>query len=144
MTSYETIFNRFLRKIDDPELAVQLSENAEWVEEEFTGYLHSAVAKQLKVIESDTITFNDPEGDIEEDLSDFEIEILALGMLVEYLTPLVNRVSNMKMILGGKEEKFFSQASHMSELRSLLSDSEIRLRKLVRDHGYEYNSYIDT
>lgn len=144
MTSYETIFNRFLRKIDDPELAVQLSENAEWVEEEFTGYLHSAVAKQLKVIESDTITFNDPEGYIEEDLSDFEIEILALGMLVEYLTPLVNRVSNMKMILGGKEEKFFSQASHMSELRSLLSDSEIRLRKLVRDHGYEYNSYIDT
>ena len=144
MTSYETIFNRFLRKIDDPELAVQLSENAEWVEEEFTGYLHSAVAKQLKVIESDTITFYDPEGYIEEDLSDFEIEILALGMLVEYLTPLVNRVSNMKMILGGKEEKFFSQASHMSELRSLLSDSEIRLRKLVRDHGYEYNSYIDT
>lgn len=143
MTSYETIYNCFLRKIDDPELANQLDTNPEWIEEDFKGYLHSAVSKQLKVIETETITFNDEEEYIEEDLSDFEVEILALGMVVEWLTPIVRRTANLRQMFGGKEEKWFSQSSHLSELTSMLEESKLEIRKLVRDHGYEHNSYID-
>ncbi len=72
----------------------------------------------------------------------FVIEVFAQGMIIQWLEPKVKSILNVKQFFGGKEEKFYSQANHLNELRSLLSDANISLRKLLRDHGYIINSYI--
>ena len=74
----------------------------------------------------------------------FVIEVFAQGMIIQWLEPKSKINSKCKNnFFGGKEEKkFYSQANHLNELRSLLSDANISLRKLLRDHGYIINSYI--
>ena len=44
---------------------------------------------------------------------------------------------------GGKEQKFYSQANHLIEIKSMLKDCKTELRKMIRDRGYIYNSYIN-
>lgn len=141
-TSYEKIFNTFLRKINDVEFANQIQLNQEYAVDDMTGWLHSAVAK-IGRIEQSSITFDDDTQTIAEDLSDIDIEIYALGMKVEWLTPIVDSKLNLAQMFGGKEEKFYSQSSHLSQLQSMLANDKTEIRKLVRDYGYRHNSYID-
>lgn len=77
----------------------------------------------------------------DEDLN-FVIDIVATGMVVEWLEPQVNSVLNTAQMFSGKEEKFYSQSNHLSELRALLKDSEVKQRKMIRDRGYISNSYL--
>lgn len=104
MTSYETIFTRFLRKIDDVELARQIELYSDLAEEDMIGWLHSAVAR-IGCIEHESITLNDEDKCVEEDLSEIELEFYSLGMKVEWLTPIVESRVNLAQMFGGKEEK---------------------------------------
>lgn len=142
MTSYEKIFECSLRKIHDVELARQIEFNTELVTQDMIGWLHSAVAK-IGPMTHDAITFDDDAMTIEEDLSDIEIELYALGMNIEWLEPLVRRRANISQLFGGKEEKFFSQASHIQVLKDMLYDMEVRVLKIKRDYDYQHNDYID-
>lgn len=103
MTSYEKIFKSFLRKVSDAELANRLEFNTELAIDDMTGYLHSAVAKYN--VDDRVITFDDDNQVINEDLSDWEVEMYALGMRIEWLEPLVQARMNISQMFGGKEEK---------------------------------------
>lgn len=74
---------------------------------------------------------------------DFVIEILALGMVVSWLEPKVNSLENIYQVFGSKEEKFYSQSQHLKEIRALRDSIKNEQRKLIRDRGYMYNSYIE-
>lgn len=50
---------------------------------------------------------------------------------------------NVAQMFGGKEEKFYSQAAHIAELRALNLEAEKELRSMIRDRGYFHNSYLD-
>lgn len=141
MTSYEKIFKSFLRKVSDAELANRLEFNTELAIDDMTGYLHSAVAKYN--VDDRVITFDDDNQVINEDLSDWEVEMYALGMRIEWLEPLVQARMNISQMFGGKEEKFFSQATHLTAIRDMLNADKIEIRKLRRDYGYHHNSYIE-
>lgn len=141
MTSYEKIFKSFLRKISDAELANRIEFNTELAIEDMVGYLHSAVAKYN--IDDKTITLDDDNQVIEEDLSDWEIEMYALGMRIEWLEPLVQARMNFAQMIGGKEEKFYSQAAHLPAIKAVLDADKLEIRKLRRDYGYHHNSYIE-
>lgn len=141
MTSYEKIFKSFLRKVSDAELANRLEFNTELAIDDMTGYLHSAVAKYN--VDDRVITFDDDNQVINEDLSDWEVEMYALGMRIEWLEPLVQARMNISQMFGGKEEKFFSQATHLAAIRDMLNADKIEIRKLRRDYGYHHNSYIE-
>lgn len=70
------------------------------------------------------------------------MEVIATGMVVEWVTPQVNSVINTQQMFSGKEVNFYSQANHLAELQNLLKLSSSTLRKLIRDRGYYVNSYI--
>lgn len=72
----------------------------------------------------------------------FVSELLAKGMVVEWLEPQVKNVLFTKQFFGGKEEKFYAQANQLSQMQALLHDAKIELRKMIRDYGYLNNSYI--
>lgn len=74
---------------------------------------------------------------------DFIIEVVSSGMVIEWLEPQVKSVLNISQMFGGKEQKFYAQANHLNELKSMLKDCKTELRKMIRDRGYINNSYID-
>lgn len=150
MTSYETIFNAFLRKIDDVELANQIESDSQYVIEDMIGWLHSAVAK-LGNIDCDSLVLDDDAETMtaydtsnnEVDLSEFAIEAYSIGMQIEWLTPIVNRTTSLKQVFGGKEEKYYSQQQHLTAMIAMLNDAKQNLQRMIIDHGFKNNSYIN-
>lgn len=75
--------------------------------------------------------------------TDFVIEILAIGMCVEWLSPKVNSLTGIYQTYGSKEEKFYSESQHLKEIRALWDSWKNEQRKMIRDRGYIFNSYIE-
>lgn len=151
MTSitYENVFESFLGKIKDYDF---VNMNIDDVHGILTEYLHSVVSKPYVRRLFASIVLDDQVQDIEFTMShpvdpdadtDFVIEMLAKGVVVEWLKPQVRSKLNTIQMLGTKEEKFFSQAQHLTTLRELLTDTENEFRKEIRDRGYINNGYVD-
>lgn len=138
MTSYETIYNRFARKITDYDI-VELSDID--LEEMLLDYLHSAMAKFRK-ISTDLSKRDDTMRVFTDDLLDVEIEILACLMVVEWITPQLNSTQYTKQFFGGKDEKFFSQKNQIDGLRDMKKDMQLEAKKLRRDYIANNNSYL--
>lgn len=142
--SYQTIYSRFLAKIQDYSF-LSLSEDeaslsmAEW--------LHAACSKSYVRKLFDTFSLNDETesaayklyNSIDNDYdANFVAEVLVEGMMVEWLTPRVNSMEHVAQMFGGSEEKFYSQSSHLAEIKGLLRELQYNQRKLTRDFGYDY------
>lgn len=150
-SSYETIFNKFLGRVTDYDFltideAYLWEQVSEWVE-------NSIATPSLRVIfssitcdkETQTLTYTlrNSAGD---ELSDqlYVEKLFAMSFVIQWLEPTVKNKINLNQMYGGKEEKWFSQSSHISELRGVLEDTVVRLKKEIRDHDTIYNSYIGT
>lgn len=146
--SYDEIFSDFLGSVTDYELA---SINIDDMYGLMTEYLHKAlslsyVRRLFSSVEFDdtiqSFTFElDNQVDEAVDL-DFVKYILSKGMVIEWLKPQVRSKINIAQFFGGKEQKYYSQAQHLSELRGLLEDTQLEMRKAIRDRGYIYNPYL--
>ena len=139
MTSYDKIYNRALSKIEDPML-IQLPE--EDFENMLHGWLTSAIAKHRKC----THDLSDRDDELRQfnvDLTDIEQEILAILMVREWLAPQLNSVVLTSQVFGGKEEKFYAQANHLSELRELDEKLRLEAQQLSRDYTYMVSDYFD-
>lgn len=139
MTSYETIYNRALNKLEDPQLA-QLPE--EDLEEMLHGYLLSAIAKHRKC-EHDLSDRDEELKKFNSDLSDLEIEILSILMLREWISQRLHSVTTVLQTFSGKETSFYSQAAHIKELREMDDRLRLEAQQLSRDYTYESNEYFD-
>ena len=149
MLSYEKIFSRVRNKINDPK---ELSLNEEDLLEIYTERLHSAVGNvRIRKLFS-TLSLNDEAeeitwqlkktisgADVDEE-EEFIIELFTIAMVIEWLKPQVDNITYISMAIGGKEEKTLNNMhkANMERLKSL----EVQLSKMVRDHGYLYNDYL--
>lgn len=75
--------------------------------------------------------------------NEFIYEVLSNAMIYAWIEPKVNSITNIYQTFGTSDEKFYSQAAHLSELRGLRDDVEKRIRSLIRDRGYLNNNYLD-
>lgn len=132
MTSYQTIYNRALAKITDYELP-HLSDDD--LNDMLHDWLMASIAK-FRRCQSDLSQRDDELRTFLVDLLDEEIEILALLMTVEWLEPQINSMLVTGFFIGGKEEKYYSQANHLSELQALRDANRLEARKLMRDYTY--------
>lgn len=146
--SYEDIFSDFLGNVSDYQIA---SLNLSDAYELMTEYLHKVLRQSFVSDLFSSITCDDAIQKIFYELSfvinedsdrEFLIGVLSKGMVVEWLKPQVRNKTNLAQMFGGKEQKFFSQSSHLSELRSTLEDTRLELRKEIRDRSSLHNSYI--
>ena len=137
-TSYGTIYNRALSKLEDYDLA-QLPE--EDLERMLNGWMMSAIAKFRKC-QSDLKQRDEENKTFLIDLLDEEVEILAILIATEWLESQINSITLTKQFFGGKEEKWFSQSQHLSTLMALRDSNRLEARKLMRDVTYSYNSYL--
>ena len=146
MLSYSTLFSRVLNKINDPK-ELSLDEND--LLEIYTERLHSVVGKprvrrlfsSLSLddeIQEMTFTLNNSVD--EESDKDFVLEILSLGMAIEWLQPQVDSVIHTSVMIGGKEEK--KLLDNHKNMIDRLDSMKKEQNKIIRDYGYMYNSYI--
>jgi len=137
MTSYEVIYGRFLNSTTDFNLA-ELDDYT--LSEMLKGWLHTAIVKTRT---SGDMSCDDENEVFANDLSDLDIELLAMGMRLAWLDQALNSTENTLMFIGGKEEKFFSQANHINELRALRADTLREMQQLYTYSTYINNSYFD-
>ena len=146
MLSYSTLFSRVLNKINDPK---ELSLDESDLLEIYTERLHSVVGKprvrrlfsSLSLddeIQEMTFTLNNSVD--EESDRDFVLEILSLGMAIEWLQPQVDSVIHTSVMIGGKEEK--KLLDNHKNMIDRLDSMKKEQNKMIRDFGYMYNSYI--
>lgn len=133
MTSYETIYKRFLNKITSYKI-LELSESD--VHEMLLQWLSAAIPKfrrcktDLSQRDDELLIFNN-------DLLENEIEILSLLMVNEWLEPQINSELYVSQFYGGKEEKFYAQANQLDKLLSLKKSNHLEVQKLMRDFAYQ-------
>lgn len=138
-TPYEKVYNRFLQKITDFNL-MELDDYT--LNDMLKGWLSSAIVNTRKR-EHDLSLRDDEIQEFSEDLSELEIELLALGMKLAWIDQSLNSTELTLMMIGGKEEKYYSQASHLSELRGLRTDTMLEMQKLHNYNTYINNSYFN-
>ena len=139
-TPYEKIYNRFLQKISDFNLA-EVDDYS--FDEMMNSWLNSAVIRVRKC-QHDLSKRDDELQEFEEDLSDLEIELLALGMVDAWVTPMLNSTELTLQFVGGKEEKYYSQSQMLAELRNLKKENSLEMNRLHNYYTYTNNSYFDT
>ena len=149
MTStYEDIYSRFYLKIKDFDLAAQSEKLAK---EMMNGWMKSVLSKPYIRRLFDEIEIDDDVEEINFELKfpvsesedqDFVEEMIVLGMIEQWISPQYYSVLNSAQMFTNSEQKFYSQANHMSELKSMYHFAHNGLRKLIRDRGYIYNSYV--
>ena len=137
-TSYEEIYNLAANKITDPEIALLLPED---IEELFYGYLISAIPKFRKC-KNDLSNRDDELRQFNVDLLDVEKEILAILVVREWLQPQLYSALLTKQVFSDKEQKYYSQSSHLSELRALDETLKIDAQKLSRDYTYGNSEHL--
>ena len=147
MLSYSTLFSRVLNKINDPK-ELQLNEND--LLSIYTERLHSVVGKPRVRRLFSTLTLDDEIQEItftlnnsvdEDSDTDFVLEVLSLGMAIEWLQPQVDSVIHTSVMIGGKEEK--KLLDNHKNMIDRLDSMKKEQNKMIRDYGYMYNSYIN-
>lgn len=139
MTPYSAVFVKFLSKITDYDLPMFPEED---LEEMMCGWLMTAIVNFTRPV-SNLDDRDEENKQFNVELKNYEIEVLALYMVVAWLDQRINSVLLTNQMFSGKEEKHFSQAQHMKELKALRDATYTEARKLPRDYGYVASSYFD-
>lgn len=148
-SSYNEIYSRFLNKIRDYEFAGLPEPSAT---NQMREWLQSALSNTYVYRIFDTFSADDEIAEIEYTLKNpiddyidknFVEELLGNAMVVEWVEPRIKTTTLLnQMITNSKEQKFYAQANHLAQLRELKADTENKVRGMLRDKGYIYNSYI--
>ena len=150
MTSVYTddIYSMFLGYVKDNDLLVK----KEYIANEFMSewlkkaYSKPYVRRLFSSINCDeeSLSFELKQSSSDEDAdNDFVVDIMALGMVISWLSPIVRNKVNLSQLFTGKEQKFYSQSAHIEQLRGVLEDATLEQRRLIQDWGYIYNSYLE-
>lgn len=119
-TKFETIYSRFFSKVtDDMYMELDKNQTESMVEELFESALPWFEFPRVNIY-----NFNKEQKTYNIELSNEEINIIAIYMLVEWLTQQLVTVENARMKYSGSDFKFTSQANHMSKLLALKKDYE--------------------
>lgn len=148
-SSYNDIYSRFLNKIRDYDLAGLPEPNAT---EEMREWLQSTLSHSYIYRIFNSFSADDEIAEMEytlktpvDDYSDknFVDELLGNAMVAEWMDTKVNNTNLIHlMVTNSKEGKWFSQQQHIGQLRELRADSESKVRSMLRDKGFNYNSYL--
>ena len=137
-TPYEKVYGRFLNRTTDFNLG-DLDDHT--FGEMLKCWLQSAIVNTRT---SANLSDRDDENEVfNTDLSDRDIELLAMGMTMAWLEPAINSTELTLQFIGGKEEKYYSQANHLAELLELSEKTRVEMKRLHCYGTYTNNSYFD-
>lgn len=149
--NYDDIYSRFYTKVEAFDLVYE--DVSDEIIAEYMGiWLRSALSYPYIRRVFSTLSVDDDAEIITYEMkysiddftdTEFVTELLANGIIYFWVQPKVQSITNIVQNFGTTDGKYYSQAMHLSELRALLADTESRIRGLIRDRGYLYNTYLD-
>lgn len=147
--TYEEIYSRFYAKASAYDF---LDLDMETVNEMLQEWLSSVCSKPYTrrifksfIMERDIheIRF-EMKYTVDEDTDkEFLIEILAIGLILSWLEPKINNITLISQTYSSKEEKYYSEANHLKELRNLKDSLYKEQRSMIADRGCSWNTYLD-
>ena len=141
-TSYETIYSRFLKRIEDKDLP-NFSEYEQ--NQMMAGWLDTAIGyielDGLK-IKSDLSNRDNDLEEFADDLTNAEIEVVAMYMVAAWYEPKINSLEHTLVFIGSKDEKWTSQKEHLNMMTASRDKWKLEARKYFRNYGYKNNSYL--
>lgn len=148
-SSYNDIYSRFLNKIRDYEFAGLPEPSAT---NQMKEWLQSSLSHTYIYRIFDTFSADDEIAEIEYTLKssvddyhdkNFVEELLSSQMVYEWISPKVKTTTLLNhMMTNSKEEKFYSQGSHLGQVKEIQDDAYNKVRALLSDKGYIYNPYL--
>ena len=137
-TPYEKVYGRFLARTTDFNLG---NMDDYTFNETLKEWLQSAI---VNVRTSTNLSDRDDENEVfNNDLSDRDVQLLAMGMTMAWLEPTINSTELTLQFIGGKEEKYYSQANHLAELLDLQEKTRVEMKRLHCYGTYTNNSYFN-
>lgn len=146
MTSeFDEIYSRFYLRVKDYETS-GLEEKL--VKQMLLGYLKSTLSKPMVRRLFQSVTLDEDVEEVEYELRnsldedsdrDFVEEVLALGMVSEWVSPRYHSTLLTSQLISNSEQKWYNQKDHMGEMKNMYQKSQTDLRKLIRDYGYSYS-----
>lgn len=146
--TYEDIFSDFLGSIKDYDFASLTMQNAytdmtEWLNKAYKKPLVRSLFSESQMDnEIETLTFKMKSSTSDDVDKDFVCDILAKGMVVEWLSPQVRNKLLTAQFFGGKEQKFFAQRNQLDGVRELYNETKREQRALIGERDGINNSYL--
>lgn len=146
---FNDIYSRFYLKAEAYDLLNIKEDN---ITEFLTGWLHSAASKpnirrlfsSLKLDDEIQVMTYEMSYKIDDDYdTDFVMDILGIGMVLEWIQPKIYSLTNIIQMFGSNEQKFYSQSGHLKTLQDVKKALKKEQGALIRDRGYIWNSYLD-
>lgn len=134
MTSFSVVFQRFLNKITDPDLASLLPDTLDSI---LADFLQSSIVRFRKCQKD----LNDFDLDLQQfnvDLSLDEIEIIANWMVYEWASQQVNRTELLRQSLSSKDYAMYSQANHLDKMLVLKQQIYSETNQMIVDYTYDF------
>ena len=142
MTPYETIFNSFLKRIED-EILPKFEESER--NEILIGYLNDAIAMMTAddlMIEHDLNNKDDDLMEFTDDLNNLEVELLSKVMVVSWYEQKINSIETTVMMIGVSGEKWTNQKDLAESMKTRQTKAYKEARKLARGYHYRNNNYL--
>jgi len=138
MTAYTTIYNSFLDKVNDYDLADM---TAELAQTSMRGWLNQAVVRFLESCKKDLTQTE--EGGFTEDLDLMEIDILTEGMVEAWLKPYRNNLDLLRNALSTKDFTTFSPANLLDKVNDTYSMAHANFLSRIKEYSFIRNDVGD-
>lgn len=138
MTAYTTIYNSFLDKVNDYDLADMAAELAQT---SMRGWLNQAVVRFLESCKKDLTQTE--EGGFTEDLDLMEIDILTEGMVEAWLKPIRNNLDLLRNALSTKDFTTFSPANLLDKVNDTYSMAHANFLSRIKEYSFIRNDVGD-
>lgn len=138
MTAYTTIYNSFLDKVSDYDLADM---TAELAQTSMRGWLNQAVVRFLESCKKDLTQTE--EGGFTEDLDLMEIDILTEGMVEAWLKPIRNNLDLLRNALSTKDFTTFSPANLLDKVNDTYSMAHANFLSRIKEYSFIRNDVGD-
>lgn len=138
MTAYTTIYNSFLDKVNDYDLADM---TAGLAQTSMRGWLNQAVVRFLESCKKDLSQTE--EGGFTEDLDLMEIDILTEGMVEAWLKPIRNNLDLLRNALSTKDFTTFSPANLLDKVNDTYFMAHANFLSRIKEYSFIRNDVGD-
>jgi hypothetical protein len=138
MTAYATIYDSFLDKVNDYDLADMTEGMAQTY---MRGWLNQAVVRFLESCKKDLTQTE--EGGFTEDLDLMEIDILTEGMIEAWLKPIRNNLDLLRNALSTKDFTTFSPANLLDKVNETYIAAHTNFLSRIKEYSFICNDVGD-
>lgn len=139
MTPYQTIYRKFLSKIEDLSLAQMVEEDRMMMLFEWLDSALGLITAERISMKHDLSQRDDTLRCFSADLESNEVEAISLYMVGAWYEDKISSLEHTSMFMGTTDEKWTNSKDHLKAISEIQENYFQRGRRLFRNYGYKAN-----